>query len=179
MKKVLLVSVAILLAGLTQAASIAWGSRDPLAKVEASPSGGTLSNYVAYLCVGDASVASETLSSIQAGTWEASPFSKNLNAQGIISAGSPTLLGAEFSAGTEYSFFIVIFDEADEHVLISSVLSGTPYDEAGTDPMSSVKWDAAGLNDNGWQTIASVPEPTVLALLALGVAGLALKRRVA
>lgn len=179
MKKVFFLMVFLLLGGIAQAASIVWGSANPLATVGASPAGGDLSNYVAYLCVGGADVANGTLASIQAGTWEAPELSRNLTAGGQVPR-ETSLLGSGIEAGTPYEFFVVIFDEERQNVMISSVVSGTPYDEGGTDPASSIGWTADQFKGTAdWTAIGDVPEPTVLALLALGVAGLALKRRVA
>ena len=194
MKKALFVGAILLLGQIANAAAIAWGAANPMASITTSPAGGDLSSYTAYLCVGDSSSATAALTALANGSWEApaigvgeSVISKPLTENGIVSAGLPTNLGPEFSADTTYSFYVITLDATGQYAMVSSVLEGTPYDPSGPYPAATVRWTAEEFYETsgGWIQVGGdtpvdpdVPEPTALALLALGVAGVALRRRV-
>lgn len=188
MKKSLIFAFAVVVVQVLQAATFSWGSSLSTSTPGYAPGSSSYEGYVAYLCVGTTlestiSDAQNTVNLLAQNKWTAPKIgvdetvvSKELNTiRGIIPT-SASELSPEYEAGTTYYFYVVILDATGSYATVSSVVEGSLIQDP--DPGVPARWDASGLvaTSGGWQKI--VPEPTALALLALGVAGVALRRRI-
>ena len=183
MKKLIMVVAIVCAAAFSQAATVGWTNAG-------------LNNYAgdAYsvFVIGQNGV--ESIAQITALLDDGKAYSSYQYGGGVVAAnGTANVLagnsGLSLGAGTYESFF-VLFDsatptEGDKYIMVSGLASQT---KVVTGTTASIAFGTGNIgtivnNVSNWKSFGSagpaVPEPTSGLLLLLGMAGLALKRKVA
>lgn len=185
MKKIIVAAFAVAVAAVAQAASFNWTSSGTnAAKTFYGANGSTIAGMTVYLV--DAAVVSQAdlVAAIRDG---GSISSYTTVATSTLDANS-RLTAKEFSygtAGNDYDFYMAIIDSDNIFVTANNPVSAQASD---TVPVSfsgiktatqTVLGDGAYAGSGWYATGSTAPEPTSGLLLLLGMAGLALKRKVA
>lgn len=81
-----------------------------------------------------------------------------------------------YTPSTNYDVYLVVID-GDRFTYTDAKTITTPAWIETNEQYVNAQFGVVNLTDEDWHSIVSIPEPTVLALLALGVAGMALRRK--
>lgn len=166
MKKFLLITAVIAMAGLVQAATVQW-------KVNGTAD---ISGQTVYLVLaGDVPASISSLDDIINASFDNGVITKYSRAYYASGTVETTV-----AAGATSSYTIYFIDTESNSYLAAGTGSVTAYGES--DPQvvatgATPTYTAPG--GAGWVSLGAVPEPTTIALLALGLAAVGLKRKVA
>lgn len=173
MKKVMILATVLMTGTMVQAASVNW-TLSPFALSD--PDGGYLTGGALYFLQGDSSGAA---AAIIGGTFLADFGSQILDNSVTAPAGNMTSRVVNGVTAGTYDFFVVAFDAgtigAAQNFIISSDINQSTYEPPATATTATFSSSSfAGGTAEDWSPI---PEPTSVALLAIGVAAIGLRRK--
>ena len=175
MKKLVVATIAVAFAAVTQAASFSWDNGDGDLFVS-SGAGTTATGYIAYLL--DAGVTPTATAQTAFAAGDFSALAKGWEADDLADGGwleGNNISG--FTAGTSYNFYLAVFDSSTVEGAKNFYISDTAaVSFPGSGLPGSASFDLSATSSAGAWT-AAAPEPTSGLLLLLGMAGLALKRK--
>lgn len=184
MKKFVLMAIAALAAVFANATQCQWSANGITQPSDGHDDLVPYTNFKLYLCDGAVLSRADAIDALNKGD------TTILNKEGFVqqtsgtvqqgtttNAKMMTLKFGNYAPGTSHSFYVVIFDDDPAsacHYMVSAQKTATTP-STGTLSMS-FSYLAADANCTGWKPI---PEPTTGLLVLVGIAGIALKRKVA
>lgn len=178
MKKIIVMALVAVVGVVANAATVKWSASGVMAEDGVTKAG---SSYTAYVyCLSDSSgtLATTTVDAAVAGIGNkdvSGSLGNKSFTSGMFAAQTVGTVAVGGNPETVSLFAIVANSDFSKYFVLDSTTVTLDVD-SGT---YTAKWTAVNNTADSWKSSGSVPEPTTGLLVLLGMAGLALKRKVA
>ena len=187
MKKIAIISAALMGCFMAQASTVAWSLSNVMGKSGTALDSGSV--YVFFVAgnsaadtsswAGLANKGAAALTTAVAGANYS--YSVDSGAAGTFTKSAMALADAGVSPSTKYSVYAVVFDttsitDSSNFYVTTATAATTTFSDASALTKTYMLNSGSSATASNWNAVAA-PEPTSGLLLLLGVAGLALKRK--